>query len=96
MSESTRGRRAWRQAAAQLEVYRRTYRITDPDRALGPEPRDSAQRADRQRVRGAIDRVQAKQRSTDRSCDVEPTAERTNQHRPQERRSRQGPERAAG
>ncbi|MFL6296775.1 MAG: transposase, partial [Actinomycetes bacterium] len=27
---------------------------------------------------------------------TEPTAERTNQHRPQERRSRPGPERAAG
>jgi hypothetical protein len=93
---STRGRRAWRQAAAQIEDYRRTYHITDPERALGPEPRDPAQRADRQRVRTAIDRVQAKQRATDRIRDVEPTAERTNQHRPQERRSRPGPERAAG
>jgi hypothetical protein len=94
--ESTRGRRAWRQAAAQIEDYRRTYQITDPDRALGPEPHDPAQRADRQRVRTAIDRVQAKQRPTDRISDVEPTAERTDQHRPQERRRRPGPERAAG
>jgi hypothetical protein len=94
--ESTRGRRAWRQAAAQIEHYRRTYQITDPDRALGPEPRDPAQRADRQRVRTAIDRVQAKQRATDRTRDTQPTAERTNQHRPQERRSRPGPERAVG
>ena len=54
---STRGRRAWRQAAAEIEQYRRTYQITDPDRALGPEPRDPAQRADRQRARTAIDRV---------------------------------------
>jgi hypothetical protein len=37
---STRGRRAWRQAAGQIEQYRRSYHITDPDRALGPEPRD--------------------------------------------------------
>jgi conjugative relaxase-like TrwC/TraI family protein len=94
--ESTRGRRAWRQAAAQIEDYRRSYQITEPDRALGPEPRDPAQRADLQRVRGAIDRVQAKQRATDRIPDVELTAERTNQHRPQERRRRLGPERAAG
>ena len=64
--ESTRGRRAWRQAAAEIEHYRRSYDITDPDRALGPEPRDPGQRADRQRARTAIDRVQAKQRATDR------------------------------
>jgi hypothetical protein len=94
--ESTRGRRAWRQAAAELEQYRRTYQITDPDRALGPEPRDPAQRAVRQRARTAIERVQAKQRATDRIHEVELSAERTNQHRPQERRSRPGPERAAG
>ena len=93
---STRGRRTWRQAAAQIEDYRRSYQITDPDRALGPEPRNPAQRADRQRVRTAIERVQAKQRATDRSHDLEPTAERTNRHRPQERRSWPGPERAAG
>jgi hypothetical protein len=33
---STRGRRAWRHAAAEIEHYRNTYGITDPDRALGP------------------------------------------------------------
>jgi hypothetical protein len=94
--ESIRGRRARRQAAAEIEQYRRVYNITDSERALGPEPRDPVQRADRQRARTAIERVQAKQRATDRSRDVEPTAQRTNQHRPQERRSRPGPERAAG
>ena len=96
MPESTRGRRVWRQAAAEIEDYRHTYQITDPERALGPEPRDSAQRTDRQRVRTAIDRVQAKQRATDRTRELQPAAERTNQHRPQERRSRPGPERAVG
>jgi hypothetical protein len=96
MPESTRGRRAWRQAAAQVEDYRHTYQITDPDRTLGPEPRHPAQRADRQRVRTAIERVQTKQRTTDRTRDLQPTAERTSQHRPQQRRSPQGPERAAG
>jgi hypothetical protein len=50
---STRGRRAWRQAAAEIEQYRHTYGITDPMRALGPEPADRAQRAARQRVRVA-------------------------------------------
>ena len=94
--ESTRGRRAWRQAAAEIEQYRRTYQITDPDRALGPEPHDPAQRADRQRARTAIERVQAKQRATDRTRDTQPTSERTSQPRPREQRGRQGPERAAG
>ena len=74
--ESTRGRRAWRQAAAEIEQYRRSYQITDPDRALGPEPHDPAQRADRQRARTAIERVQAKQRAADRTRDAQPTSER--------------------
>jgi conjugative relaxase-like TrwC/TraI family protein len=94
--ESTRGRRAWRQAAAEIEDYRRAYQITDPERALGPEPADPAQRADRQRVRTAIDRVHAKQRATDRSHQRQPTSERTGQPRPGEQRGRRGPERAAG
>jgi conjugative relaxase-like TrwC/TraI family protein len=94
--ESTRGRRAWRHAAAEIQQYRHAYQITDPDRALGPEPHDSAQRADRQRARAAIDRVQAKQRATDRTRDLQPTTERTNQPRPHQQRGRPGPERAAG
>jgi hypothetical protein len=36
---STRGQRAWRQAAAEIEQYRHTYSITDPDRAWRPRPR---------------------------------------------------------
>jgi hypothetical protein len=94
--ESTRGRRAWRQAAAEIQQYRRTYQITDPERALGPEPHDPAQRADRQRARTAIARVQAKQRAADRTRDLQSTSERPSQPRPQERRGRPGPERAAG
>jgi conjugative relaxase-like TrwC/TraI family protein len=94
--ESTRGRRAWRQAAAEIEQYRRSYQITDPDRALGPEPHDRAQRADRQRARRAIERVQAKQRPTDRSRDTQPANDPTTQPRPHQQRGRQGPERAAG
>jgi hypothetical protein len=93
---STRGRRAWRQAAVEIEHYRRAYEVTDPERALGPEPDDPTQRADRQRVRIAIERVQAKQRAADRSRDPQPTSERPNQPRPREQRGRPGPERAAG
>jgi conjugative relaxase-like TrwC/TraI family protein len=97
--ESTRGRRAWRRAAAEIEQYRRSYHITDPDRALGLEPHDPAQRADRQHARTAIGRVQAKQRATDRSRDLQPTTE---PHSPTRTRrqaappGRRGPERAAG
>jgi len=94
--ESTRGRRAWRQAAAEIEHYRRTYQVTDPDRALGPEPRNPAQRADRQRARSAIERVQAKQPAADRSHDRQPTSERPGQPRSRGHQSQRGPERAAG
>jgi conjugative relaxase-like TrwC/TraI family protein len=94
--ESTRGRRAWRQAAAEIEDYRRTYQITDPERALGPQPADPAQQADRQRVRTAIERVHTKQQATERSHQRQPTSEHTNQPRPGEQRGRRGPERAAG
>jgi conjugative relaxase-like TrwC/TraI family protein len=93
---STRGRRDWRHAAAEIEQYRCTYQITDPERALGPEPHDPAQRADRQRARTAIERVQAKQRAADRTHERQPTSERPNQPRPREQRGRRGPERAAG
>jgi hypothetical protein len=94
--ESTRGRRAWRQAAAEIEQYRHTYGITDPVQALCPEPADRAQRAARQRARRAIERVQAKQRPSDRARDAWPTSERTTQPRSGEQRGRRGPERAAG
>jgi conjugative relaxase-like TrwC/TraI family protein len=93
---STRGRRAWRQAAAEIEWYRHTYQVTDPDRALGPEPHDPGQRAARQWTRTAIDRVQAKQRAADRTRDAQPTSERRSQPRPHQQRGRAGPERAAG
>jgi hypothetical protein len=93
---STRGRRAWRHAAAEIEQYRRTYQITDPDRALGPEPHDPGQRTARQRARSAIERVQARQHADDRTRDTQPTSERTSQPRPHQQRGRPGPERAAG
>jgi conjugative relaxase-like TrwC/TraI family protein len=94
--ESTRGRRAWGKAAAEIEHYRHTHGITDPVRALGPEPADRAQRADRQRARTAIERVQGKQRAADRTHQRQPTSERPTRPRPHEQRGRRGPERAAG
>jgi conjugative relaxase-like TrwC/TraI family protein len=94
--ESTRGKRAWRQAAAEIEQYRQTHGITDPVLALGPEPTDRAQRAARQRARTAIERVQAKQRASDRTRGARPTSERTTQPRSGEQCGRHGPERAAG
>jgi hypothetical protein len=66
LPESTRGRRAWRQAAAVIEDYRRSYRVTDPATALGPVPREPAQRTTWQHARQAIARVQGDQRSPDR------------------------------
>jgi hypothetical protein len=93
---STRGRRAWRQAAAEIEQYRQAYHITDPDRALGSEPHDAAQRADRQRARTAIERVHAKQRAADRTQDRQPASERIRQPRSGEPCGRPGRERAAG
>jgi hypothetical protein len=94
--DSTRGKRAWRHAAAEIEHYRRSYQITDPERALGPEPHSPGQRADRQRARTAIERIRAKQRATDRSRDPQPTSEHPIQPRPHQQRGRPGPERAAG
>jgi hypothetical protein len=71
----------------------RWHGITDPVRALGPEPRDRAQRADRQRARTVIERVQANQRAADRIPQRQPTSEHTRQPRPREQR---GTERTAG
>jgi hypothetical protein len=63
--ESTRGRRAWRQAAATIEDYRRTYHLTDPEQALGRMPREPAQRAAWQHARQAITRVQGRHHRID-------------------------------
>jgi conjugative relaxase-like TrwC/TraI family protein len=59
------GRRALRQALAQVEQYRERYGITDPERALGPEPRsrDLEQRRHHRVAQHAIERLQARQRT---------------------------------
>jgi hypothetical protein len=102
--ESTRGKRAWRQAAAQVSEYRTVYGVSDPERALGPAPRDPAQRADWQRAQAAIQRVHHKQRITERAHDPESLRmAATRQQQPAARArlgrdapGRRGPERAAG
>jgi hypothetical protein len=98
--DSTRGRRAWRQAATQVQEYRTTYNVHDPELALGREPRDPAQRAAWRRARGAVERVHQKQRAADRDrqADQPPTPLPTDRSAQQRaaRSGRQGPERAAG
>jgi conjugative relaxase-like TrwC/TraI family protein len=104
--ESTRGRRAWRQAAAAITDYRSSYQVSDPERALGPPPRDPAQRAAYQEVQQAIGRVHTKQRQLEWAREQQPTHShqvRATRGQPdpatgqgRERRGRAGPERAAG
>ncbi len=107
--ESTRGQRAWRQAAATIEDYRRAYGITDPETALGPMPREPAQRAAWHHARQAITRVQRRQHRSDR--DRQPQRAPASRPSPIDRHQqdqararsgrevpprRPGPERAAG
>jgi conjugative relaxase-like TrwC/TraI family protein len=107
--QSTRGRRAWRQTAAAIEDYRRSYGITDRSQALGQMPREPAQRAAWQHARQAIAKVQGRQRSADRDRQPHRTAAShpspidCHQHDQARTRSgrdvsprRPGPERAAG
>jgi len=62
---TVKGQRAWRQTLARIEQYRERYGITDPARALGPEPRhaDLEQRRHHGVAREAIGRLQARQRA---------------------------------
>jgi hypothetical protein len=104
--ESTRGRRAWRQAAAAITDYRSSYHISDPERALGPTPRNPAQRAVYREVQQAIGRLHTKQRQLDWARDQQPThshQDRATRGQPdpatgqgRERPGRLGPDRAAG
>jgi hypothetical protein len=95
--DSTRGKRAWRQAAARIEEYRTSYNVQDPERALGPPPHEPAQRAAWRQARAAVERVWHKQRTTERAHTTRSgRSERPSQVRslPQPRGA--GPERAAG
>jgi hypothetical protein len=57
---TVKGQRAWRQAAAKVEQFRERHQITDPDRALGPNPRcDLEQRRHRRATHQAIEQLQS-------------------------------------
>jgi len=103
--ESTRGRRAWRQAAAAIQDYRHTYGITDPDQALDPAPREPVQRAAWHKARTAAQRTRDRQHPSNRqewtaatrpapSTGRDPDAAHARDERAAPRR--RGPERAAG
>jgi hypothetical protein len=103
--ESTRGRRAWRQAATAIEDYRRRYHISDPDQALGPAPREPVQRAAWHQARTAAQQTKDRQRTPNRqeraaatrpapSNRRDPDAAHARHERAAARR--RGPERAAG
>jgi conjugative relaxase-like TrwC/TraI family protein len=102
---STRGRRAWRQAAAAIEDYRRGYGTTDPDQVLGPVPRERTQRAAWQHARAAAQRTKDRQRTPSRqertpatlSASTDPRQHgRAHTRDEQAPARRRGPERAAG
>ncbi len=99
--ESTRGKRAWRQAAAQVTEYRTVYGVSDSQRALGPIPQRARMRADWQRATAAIERIHHKQRAAERDRDhqgVSLQRHRASAEAPQRDTAPgpQGPERAAG
>ncbi len=62
---TVKGQRACRQTVGRIEQYRERYGITDPERALGPEPRhaDMEQRRHHRAARQAVERFQARQRT---------------------------------
>jgi len=101
---STRGRRAWRQAAAAIQDYRCAYGISDPEQALGPVPREPAQRAAWHHARAASQRVQERPPTAnreERTAAARPGPLDRSQHNhartPQQPAARRrGPERAAG
>jgi AAA domain len=95
--ESTRGRRAWRQAAARIEEYRTNYRVQDPDRAFGPEPRQPTQQAAWRQARATVERVWHNQRTAERAHTAQDgRSERPTQVRSLPQPGGAGPERAAG
>jgi conjugative relaxase-like TrwC/TraI family protein len=75
LPDSVRGRRVWRQTAAQLVAYRDRYGIRDPKQALGPEPKggDLEQRRAWRVCRNAIERVHARTDPTRQDDREQPT-----------------------
>jgi conjugative relaxase-like TrwC/TraI family protein len=101
---ATRGRRAWRQVAAAIQDYRRTYGISDAERALGPVPHEPAQWAAWHQARAAAQRIQERQGSAHREERTTPArsgrldrSQHDHARTPQQPAARRrGPERAAG
>jgi AAA domain len=107
---TVKGQRAWRQTVARVEQYRERYGITDPERALGLEPRggDLEQRRHHRTAQQAIERFQARQRAArqqrldrhERERTDEPLARPTRADRARpprtDERQRGGREREAG
>jgi conjugative relaxase-like TrwC/TraI family protein len=89
---SVRGRRGWRQIAAQIAAYRDRYGITDREQPLGPEPKgsDLAQRRAWRACRTAAERLRARAEPTRQPDRDQPT--HTHPSSPPQR----GAERAAG
>jgi conjugative relaxase-like TrwC/TraI family protein len=104
---SLRGQRAYRHATRLLSDYRDRYQVTDPGRALGPEPRggDLEQRRAHRACQDAIERLAGKQRAerdrTDRAAPGErdqqsaQSARRAHSYQ-RDRAGRDGRERDAG
>jgi conjugative relaxase-like TrwC/TraI family protein len=88
--QSVRGQRAYRHATRLLSGYRDRYQVTDPDRALGPEPRggDLEQRRAHRACRDAIELVQGKQRAERDRIDRVAAGGRGQQPAEQARRAR--------
>jgi hypothetical protein len=69
--ESVRGARRWRQLAAGVQDYRQQHGVTDPARALGPEPKtaDLAQRQTWRALRRDAERLWEAQQGRARRAD---------------------------
>jgi AAA domain len=107
---TVKGQRALRQTVARVEQYRERYGITDPQRALGPEPRggDLEQRRHHRAAQQAIERLHERQRAErqqrldrhERAHDDQPPTSPTRADRARsarvDERERGGREREAG
>jgi hypothetical protein len=94
LPDSVRGRRAWRQTAAQLVAYRERYGVTDPEQAIGRDPRggDLEQRRAWRACHLAVERLRARGEATRPTPPDQLVASRTDRSVPPQRSA----ERAAG
>jgi hypothetical protein len=94
MPDSVRGRRAWRQTAAQLVAYRERYGVTDPEQAIGREPRSGGleQRRAWRACHLAVERLRDRREASRPTPPDQLAASRTDRSVPPPR----GAERAAG